>query len=464
MFLVDDVSEVYEARLIPTSGIKGTDEQERRATSALLAVMTAVKEFGRGLTAPLGAPAGKLQTYVEVPFQVGDSKLYPDGVITVTRGSRSWTALVEVKTGRNTLHTEQLENYLTLARDRGFQAVLTISNEMPAVAGQHPTVVDKKLLRKISLYHLSWSQVLAAAVMQKEYRGVADPDQAWILGELIRYLEHEQSGAMEFTDMGPSWVSIREAVVASTFRPGDKGAGEVVARFDALLTYISLRLGRQIGTDVAPELSRRELADPALRAQSLIDSLASGGTLQGAIKIPNTVAPLTVKVDVRAGRVTCHVDLDAPREGRATTRVNWLVRQLKAAPDNVRVEAFVAHGRGPGTAELLKVVRDKPTIIIADPAKDLRLFRIAASCPMGAKRDRGRGSLIDSVVTAVETFYRDVMQHLKAWSAAPPRLREPAEIEPHIPKALPSTSLSSQDGAEPVPDLDANSTTASAET
>ena len=37
----------HEARLIPTSGINGAEEQERRATSALLAVMTAVREFGR---------------------------------------------------------------------------------------------------------------------------------------------------------------------------------------------------------------------------------------------------------------------------------------------------------------------------------------------------------------------------------------------------------------------------------
>jgi len=43
------------ARLIPTSGINGAEEQERRATSALLAVMSAVREFGRALTVPLGS-------------------------------------------------------------------------------------------------------------------------------------------------------------------------------------------------------------------------------------------------------------------------------------------------------------------------------------------------------------------------------------------------------------------------
>ncbi len=82
----------HEARLIPTSGISGAEEQERRATSALLAVLTAVKEFGRGLTQPLGAPAGGIQTFIEVPFMLGDKRLYPDGLIRVSRGQRSWTA------------------------------------------------------------------------------------------------------------------------------------------------------------------------------------------------------------------------------------------------------------------------------------------------------------------------------------------------------------------------------------
>lgn len=93
----------HEARLIPTSGINGAEEQERRATSALLAVLAAVKEFGRAFAKPFGAPAGAMEYYIEVPFTVGERRLYPDGLIRVSRGSRSWTALVEVKTGPNVL-------------------------------------------------------------------------------------------------------------------------------------------------------------------------------------------------------------------------------------------------------------------------------------------------------------------------------------------------------------------------
>ena len=138
----------HEARLIPTSGISGADEQERRATSAFLAVLSAVKEFGRSFVKQFGAPTGGIACYIEVPFQLGDRRLYPDGLIRVARGPRSWTALVEVKTGANELATEQLENYLDIAREHGFDAVITISNEIPALAGLHPTKVDKRKLKR----------------------------------------------------------------------------------------------------------------------------------------------------------------------------------------------------------------------------------------------------------------------------------------------------------------------------
>ncbi len=320
--------------------------------------------------------------------------------------------------------------------------------------------MDKRKLRKVALHHWSWSQVLSEAVMQKEHRGVADPDQAWILGELIRYLEHPRSGALEFEDMGQAWVGVRDAVAASTLRATDKNAPEVAARFDALLRYASLRLGRRLGTDVTPALTRKELGDPAVRAQALLASLAGAGTLTGAIRIPHTVGQLEVVADLRAGNVTCFVDVAAPREGRPATRVNWLVRQLKNAPESVRVEAFTAHSRGASSAELLRDVRENPAVLLTDPAKELRTFRVALDRPLGAKRGRGRGSFIDSVLEATDDFYAEVMQHIKAWTAAPPKVRDTAD-EPAqpVPTALVSTALSSQDGAEDVTEVAATGST-----
>jgi hypothetical protein len=437
----------HEARLIPTSGINGAEEQERRATSALLAVMIAVKEFGRVITKPLGAPAGTVEAYIEVPFMLGDKRLYPDGLLRVGRGQKVWTALLEVKTGSNELAVEQLENYLEIAREQGFDAVLTISNEIPAFAGQHPTKVDKRKLRKVGLHHLSWTQVLAEAVMQKEFRGIADPDQAWILGELIRYLEHPRSGAMEFEDMGEHWVTIRNSIKTATLRASDKGLVDVAARFDALLRFAGLNLGRRLGVEVTPVLSRRELMEPALRAQALATELVGNGSLSGAIKVPATIAPLTVTADLRAGTITCSVELEAPREGRPATRVNWLVRQLKDAPESLRIEARAAHSRGPGAAALLRDVRLDPLVLVEDPTKELRVFRVALTAPAGTKRGRGRGAFIDSVLDLIDSFYSDVAQTLRAWAPKPPKLRSEADIpaEPGVPPALSSTAPSSQD-------------------
>lgn len=434
----------HAARLIPTSGINGATEQERRATSALLAVLGVVPDFAKALLSNLGAPSGNVTTFIEVPFELGESRIYPDGLIRVRRGARVWTALVEVKTGKNQLETQQLENYLDIARAEGYDSLITISNEIPPTPGQHPTQVDRRKLRKVALVHWSWSEVLAAAIVQKEHRGVSDPEQAWILGELIRYLEHERSGALELDDMGQHWVAVREAVAAGTIRANDPHAPEVVARFDALLRYASLRLGQRLGTDVVQNLSRKDVADPKQRAAELVKSLAESGLLSGSIKIPGAVGPITVTADLRASQVSCHVDVPAPQSGRSTTRVNWLVRQLKDAPDDARIEAFAARVRGGGAAELLHAVREEPKLLIDDPTRDLKSFRVARVATMGSKRGRGRGAFIDSVLDTLDGFYGDVVQNIKPWSPAPPKLRDPVTPDPDS-DGLSSTDLSSQD-------------------
>jgi hypothetical protein len=76
------------ARLIPTSGINGADEQETRATSALLAVLPVVRDFASTLLKPFGAPtSGSLETFIEVPLRTTDERtVRPDGLIRAARG------------------------------------------------------------------------------------------------------------------------------------------------------------------------------------------------------------------------------------------------------------------------------------------------------------------------------------------------------------------------------------------
>ena len=83
------------ARLIPTAGIRGQDEQETRATSALLAVIQAVPDFGNALLKPLGAPKGNITAYTKIRLKDTAGKTHiPDGAIVVQRGKKRWSCLV----------------------------------------------------------------------------------------------------------------------------------------------------------------------------------------------------------------------------------------------------------------------------------------------------------------------------------------------------------------------------------
>jgi hypothetical protein len=231
----------HAARLIPIAGIRGQEEQERRAASALLAVMRAVPDFGHALLAPAGAPRGRIATYAEVQLKDEDGKLsIPDGAVVVERGSARWSALVEMKTGGVALPGDQVGRYVDMARTHGFGCVITISNQITARPGELPFEVPRKKLKRIPVYHLSWWRIITEAVLQHRHRGVSDPDQAWILGELIAYLDHEKSGASGFEDMGESWVRVRDGARQGTLRASDPEVRAVAERWEQFVDYVAL--------------------------------------------------------------------------------------------------------------------------------------------------------------------------------------------------------------------------------
>ena len=149
---------------------------------------------------------------------------------------------------------------------------------------------------------MSWAEVLTVAAQQRVHRGVFDPDQAWILGELIRYLERPKSGALDFSDMGAAWVPVLESLAAGTLRSNDKGLPEVVSRWEQLLRFAALRLGRaELGSkDMQVVMLRREAAEPALRFAAQTQSLVGHGLLTGTLRIPDAVAPIDITADLRS--------------------------------------------------------------------------------------------------------------------------------------------------------------------
>lgn len=424
------------ARLIPTFGSRSDKEREKRATSCLLAVMHGVPEFGHALLKELGAPKSPvIETFAEVRFKNGGGKtVVPDGAIVCQRGKTKWTCLVEVKTGTDRLTEDQVSGYLDIARDEGFDAVLTISPQITASSSESPVAVDKRKLRSINLFHYSWWRVLTEAVVQQRYRGISDPDQEWVLRELIFYLSSEASGALGFEDMGEDWVAVRAAGRDGTLRLGDSGARGVAERWDQFSSALALSLSQELGANVQPQRPRGQTTPE--RIDEIVKVLIEAGELSTTLRIPDAIGPLTIRADLRSQQTLTSVSIEAPKDGTARGRFGWLTRQLKEAPGDLRLEAAFPNARST-TTTTLDQMRENPKALEyeQDPKRPPRSFVLSRCEQMGKKRGRSEGSFVRETSSQVLSFYSELIQDLKAWQAPAPKVHtqlpgETSEVPP----------------------------------
>lgn len=414
-----------QARLFPITGIGGQGEEERRGTSVFLAVLRSVDEFGRAITSKLGAPRGTMETFIECTLPLNGRNSRPDGLIRITgRGGRVWTCLVEVKTRQSNLRAAQVEEYLDVARDRGFDSVLTVSSQLASRADIHPLndAIDPKKLKSVDLHHLSWSEIATEVIVEENQHRVADNDQALVLHEFWRYLQSPKSGAFDFNDMGPHWIRVRSAAAANNLKADEVGVAEVVGRYAQLISYAGMQQTQALGVDVVPFVSRKERSDSGKGLQKATVDLQRTGQLSGALTIPNAINPLRIVSDLKSMRTDCSITIDAPPHARAVSRISWIIRQLKNPPADLTIQVHTAWSRSPGPKRRLSAVAEDPSILLDDEKTDIRRFTLGINRPVGTKRKTGQGSFIESVVNLVSLFYKDVVQDLRPYMPPPPQV------------------------------------------
>jgi hypothetical protein len=425
--MLEAQSDWIPARLFTTAGLRGAHEQEVRASAALMSILGGVPTFSRGLLRPLGAPGGRIETFTEVSLKTrsGDT-LRPDGVILVTRGQRGWGCIVEVKTGRAELSKKQVEGYVRLARRHGFDAVLTVSNQLRGRPDELPYDLSKVVQGKTDVHHLSWWRLLTEARRTEQDKRIADPDQAWMLRELIRYLADARSGCAALDGMGSNWTRVRDGVRAQTLAKRDPALPAVVQRWEQLLEYIGLLLSQELGTDVIQKLQ----AGAEDRTKRAVRRLLDDALLTGELRIRDAAGPMVLESDLRARQTRAAARIDAPEKGKARGRIGWLLRQLKEAPGDLRVDvAFERAQRTQGTT--LAKAREDPDLLRfeEDRQRPPRQFTISVTRPMGSGAGRGRRAFVDATIAVATGFYREILQDIRAWHAPPPQLAED-EVDP----------------------------------
>ncbi len=415
------------ARLFPVSALKSDPDRETRATSVLLSVMAQVPEFGRRLTAAFGAPAGRMETYAEVTLPHGDTPRRPDGVIRVERAGKLWTALVETKTNGNGLRTEQVQGYVDIATRRGYEAVITLSNDV-ALEGS-PLVdvrIDGRRKHKVALWHLSWAEVAHQAQMLIRHEGVGNAAHAWLLQELLHYVRHENSGCHGFQNMGPAWVPVRDGIGHETLCQGDPRALAVVESWERLIRQVCLSLGGELGRKVLPVQRTRRGTDPGARRTRLADRLCRDGRLRTEVRIESTPGVMAISADLRTGRLRTSIEIPAPERGYPLSWAKRLVRCLAEAPADLHVETLVEGGGAAPKGTLEGLRREPADMLPRDAGVRITGFRLSLLKGMGSGRGNAESGFIRSVDGAVHRFYTTVVAHL---DRTPPRGTAPGQAD-----------------------------------
>jgi hypothetical protein len=221
--------------------------------------------------------------------------------------------------------------------------------------------------------------------------------------------------------MGEKWTRVRDDAKNETLRPTDPDVREVVDRWEQFIDYVALGMSQDLGRDVTPVRSRKLSLDE--RIQQGVRSLGADGVLSASLKVPDAIAPLEVEANLRTRRVNARATIPGPREGRPATRISWMLKQLKNAPADLRIEVGFNSTRET-TSLLVSEAMASPDKLLSptDPKREPKAFTLALGRKMGQKRGKGPGSFVGDTKQQTLDFYRDILQTLRAWTPKAPKL------------------------------------------
>ena len=290
-----------------------------------------------------------------------------------------WKALVESRIGNNNLEKEQVESYLNLAKRKGADAVITISNQYVTNPAHHPINVSKTKTRTVKLFHFSWQALLAKAIIVSNSREVDDPEQSFIMDDLINFLDHPSSGVSALVSLHEDWPKVCQLV--QQHMPLNKNSGQVdnvVATWQQLLRASAIKLSRVVRKPVEIALTNAQKKSPELLTTDMKACLTRSNTLDSSFVVPNAAATIRLIADLSRKNLSISMSIDAPEDvKRPTAAINWLTRQLKTVDGNgIEIRAYWPR-RIPATSKPLELVIGNAEVLIPAGVKELpRSFEV----------------------------------------------------------------------------------------
>lgn len=416
-----------QARLIP---VAADGNKETRATSIILATMSAVPAYRKAMLGYLGKRVGirsGLQCFTEITFKDTKEKSRPDGLLLLDNGrGKVWSCLVEAKIKNQNLDQEQIEKYILLAKQHNIDAILTISNQFVAIPTHSPLKLSKVSTRGVEIYHCSWMHALTTAMLLISEDEFESFEQKFILSEMIRYFSHQSTGISTFDRMNSEWKDIITKIQSGAIlNKSDISVENTVGAWHQESRDICLLLSRKLNRAVKLKLNKAHADDPITRVKDDSEALTKNYKLVCVFDIPNTASSMLVTADLLRRSVSLSMTLIAPKDKQKTSsKVNWLLKQLaKSEPNNIYIKASWPSRCSDTQAPLIEV-RENQNVVhsenkgITPVSFEVLLIQDLSSKFSGAK------TFIEILEASVLEFYEQVGQHLRAYIAPPPPINE----------------------------------------
>ncbi|MEG6509207.1 hypothetical protein V6C03_09515 [Methyloligella sp. 2.7D] len=432
------------ARLIP---VGSASQRERAAASVFLAALTVVRPFAEGVFDTLKKPLRSRSTvsaFTEVEFkkQPEEARCRPDGLLLVDSSRSEWRAIIEAKIGTATITEEQLARYGKLAIENGIDAVITISNELTAFPDHPPYEVPAALAGKVEVYHWSWMRLITLGTnLLSEADENFDPEQHFLLKEVLRYFSHDNTDVRGFHQMNAEWPDLQERVQSGAkLHKTHNIVTNTVSAWHQEQSDLCLIMSRKLKVPVRLKIKKHYRNDQTSRIEADAEELVASKKLRAIFEVPNVASSIEVTADVSKRTVMCRMSVEAPEDRkRYESRLNWLLRQLPdetAGPVGIHIR-WRNGGTSFGWAEELR--NDPKTADIDRSGALPKCFEVVTITDLG-KKFAGVRKFIEVLEEAVPQFYDDVARHIRPWQPSPSPITDAESLADTV-ASLPSPKV-----------------------
>lgn len=268
---------------------------------------------------------------------------------------------------------------------------------------------------------------MTEALLLHENASITDREQAFLIREFVRFLSHKSVGVNGYTNMPLTWKEVVDTAQTGGHQKV-RDLSLIVTGWHQKVRDLSLQLSKYLGRKIDIRLSRDHENKPEMRVQSDLEALSKRNELRAEFRIPDAASNMVIIADLRAQVIKVSMVVDAPLDKKkTTTRVNWLLRQIKTTePEGVIVRIKWAFKSKDSDVSLSALLADPQAAEKLKPKALPRAFEVILSKAYGS-RFNGRRTFIEEVEDICPKFYETIGQNLRSWQPLPPKPRHPSE-------------------------------------